>query len=42
MVKLSSRQILVGRLPAGMLGLDELFNELLSRRRKWRKGWWTW
>jgi ferredoxin len=31
MANLSTRQILVGRLPAGMQGLDELFNELYEQ-----------
>lgn len=34
MAKLSSRQILVGRLPAGMRGLDELFDELYEQGRE--------
>ena len=34
MTKLSHRQILVGRLPAGMHGLDELFAELYDQGRE--------
>jgi len=34
MAKLSHRQILVGRLPAGMHGLDELFDELYEQGRR--------
>jgi len=34
MAKLSYRQILVGRLPAGMQGLDELFAELYEQDRR--------
>jgi NAD-dependent dihydropyrimidine dehydrogenase PreA subunit len=34
MSTLSSRQILVGRLPAGMHGLDEMFEELHAQGRK--------
>ncbi len=34
MAKLSYRQILVGRAPAGMQGLDELFDELYEQGRR--------
>lgn len=34
MPELSRRQILVGRLPAGMHGLDELFEEMYAQRRQ--------
>jgi len=34
MTKLSYRQILVGRAPAGMQGLDELFEELYEQGRR--------
>ena len=34
MAKLSYRQILVGRAPAGMQGLDELFEELYEQGRR--------
>ena len=34
MPELSRRQILVGRLPAGMHGLDELFEEMYAQERQ--------